>query len=111
MPAGCNSGSLCFWANINYSDGPGQVQGNNPSWFPFGNSSCRTQGNSGGVWADCASSIYNHGVSCTAHVYYLTNYGLPKLDIARGTGFSNLVNVARSGGGNWNDEIESNNWC
>jgi hypothetical protein len=105
-PSGCGSGNLCFWNNINYNDGPGQLSGSNASWFNFAHSSCP-----GGTWADCVSSIFNNGVNCTAHVYYYTNYAGPKLNISRGTGYSDLTRLSTGVGTTWNDNIESNNWC
>lgn len=110
-PSGCRAGNLCFWADTYYVDGPGQLSGPNRYWTDFAHASCATKGTTGANWANCASSIYNNGVNCTAHVYFLANYGGPKLNIARGVGYVNLATVAAPGGDNWNDNIMSNNWC
>lgn len=106
-PPGCTATHLCFWVNVNFSDGPGQLAGTNASWFAFPERACQT-----GTWADCASSLYNDGTQCTARVWFLQNFGGPSLEIARGDGFSDLVNVPISGipGANWNDNIEANDW-
>jgi len=104
-PANCTAGNLCFWNNINYNDGPGRLSGTNASWFNFSHSTCPN-----GTWADCASSVYNNGNSCTARVWYLTNFGAPHLDIPRGTGYPNLTLVPTGLGNSWNDNIESNSW-
>lgn len=108
VPSGCSATFLCFWVNINFNGGPGKLSGNNSSWFAFSHSGCQN-----GTWADCASSLFNDGTQCTAHVYFLTGFGHPELSLSRGTGIANLVNVPLGGGvsGNWNDNIESNNWC
>jgi hypothetical protein len=105
-PAGCSAGNVCFWNNINYNDGPGELSGTNASWFGFSHSSCP-----GGSWADCVSSIYNDGNSCTARLWYLTNFGSPSFTVARGTGYTNLTQLGTGiSGVSWNDNIESNDW-
>lgn len=105
-PSGCSSGNLCVWVNINWNDGPAQFSGSNASWFNFPHSTCQN-----GTWADCASSIYNNGMICNAHVYYFTDFGQPVLNIARQTGYANLTQVSTGLGDSWNDNIESNDWC
>ncbi|WP_327371257.1 peptidase inhibitor family I36 protein [Streptomyces sp. NBC_01217] len=107
-PAGCTAGNLCFWVNDNWNDGPGRLDGNNPDWGVYSHSTCGS-----GTWEDCASSLYNNGNNCTAHVYYLENYQTPKLSISRQSGYNSLSAVPLGYGvsGNWNDNIRSNNWC
>lgn len=107
-PSGCTAGNLCFWVHDNWVDGPGRLDGNNADWGVYSHSTCQT-----GTWEDCASSLYNNGNSCTAHVYYLEDYQTPKLNISRQTGYNSLSAVALGYGvaGNWNDNIRSNNWC
>lgn len=104
-PNGCTAGNLCFWNNVDYNDGPGQLSGTNADWFDFPHSSCPN-----GTWADCASSVYNNGNSCTARVWYLTSFGSPHLDIPRGTGYPHLTWVPTGLGNSWNDNIRSNSW-
>lgn len=29
-PTGCTSTNVCFWVNIDFNDGPGQLSGTNP---------------------------------------------------------------------------------
>ncbi|WP_329205796.1 peptidase inhibitor family I36 protein [Streptomyces sp. NBC_00683] len=113
VPAGCTAGNLCFWVNDNWNDGPGRLYGDNPDWGVYSHSTCQT-----GTWADCASSVYNNGNSCTATVYYLENYRAPKLTISRQSGYSSLSAVQLGYDddgnwvpGNWNDNIRSNKWC
>lgn len=109
-PAGlssCPSSYVCFWVHINYApDPPGKLSGNNRSWFVFPRAACAN-----GTWADCASSIANRGVNCTVHLYYLENYGLPRLDLARGDEIPDLTRKPTGLGNSWNDNIRSNNWC
>jgi peptidase inhibitor family I36 len=105
VPAGCTSTNLCFWNNAGFNDGPGRLSGTNSSWFSFSHSSCPN-----GTWADCVSSIFNDGSSCTARVWFLSGFGAPTLSIARGNGFSNLTQVQTGLGVSWNDEIEANDW-
>ncbi|MFI5841868.1 peptidase inhibitor family I36 protein [Catenuloplanes sp. NPDC051500] len=102
-PANCGATYLCFWNNTNYSDGPGKVSGSNTNWGNFSHSSCPD-----GTWSDCASSIYNNGTSCVAHVYYYENYGAPVLNVSRGSGYASLGTIS---GYDWNNNIRSNNWC
>ena len=94
-PAGCTAGNLCIWADPGAVDGPGQLSGNNASWFVLPHPSCSTKGTAGPVWADCASSIFNNGVNCTAHVYLFASFGLPKLDLPRGTLDASREGLAR----------------
>lgn len=105
VPAGCSATFLCFWNNAGFNDGPGKLSGTNSSWFDFSHGSCPN-----GTWADCVSSIYNDGTSCTARVWFLTGFGAPSLEIARGSGISNLTTVQTGLGVSWNDQIESNDW-
>ena len=109
-PANCTAGNLCFWADIEYVDGPGRLSGANASWFAFGHSSCATKGSSGPVWADCASSLYNNGNNCTAHVYYWENYAVG-FSVPRYVNYRNLTQHQFSNGASLNDNIRSNNWC
>lgn len=105
VPAGCSATFLCFWNNANFDDGPGKLSGTNSSWFDFSHSSCPN-----GTWADCVSSIFNDGTSCTARVWFLAGFGGPTLEIARGSGISNLTTLPNGVGGTWNDNIEANDW-
>ncbi|MEV1288726.1 peptidase inhibitor family I36 protein [Micromonospora sp. NPDC049679] len=105
-PSGCTSGNLCFWVYPNYVDGPGRLSGSNPSWFAFSRNNCPN-----GTWADCAESLYNNGVNCTAHVYKWENYGYPRLSLGRGVGITNLASRSTGDGDTWANNIRSNNWC
>jgi hypothetical protein len=100
----CPAGSLCFWNNTGFTDGPGKLAGTNSSWFAFSHSTCPS-----GTWADCASSIYNHGNSCTARVWFFTGFGSPSMTISRGTSISDLSTRPVSGT-TWNNNIEGNDW-
>jgi hypothetical protein len=100
-PVGCPSGSLCVWNNPGFTDGPGTPNG---TWFNFPHPTCPN-----GTWADCASSIYNNGNSCTARVWSSAGFGGPSLSITRGTSIANLGAIS-AGGTNWNDNIESSAW-
>jgi hypothetical protein len=113
----CPSTYLCFWSVTNYSNGSGGVNGRgrlsgtNPNWGAFSHANCPN-----GTWSDCAMSIYNHGASCVARVWYLrTDQGFPSnphLDIAKNTGKPNLAAVPVSGisGVSWARNIEANSW-
>jgi hypothetical protein len=108
----CAAGDVCFWSVTGYVNGsgnvngPGHLSGTNASWFDFSHANCPN-----GTWADCAMSIWNHGRSCTARVWYLrTDQGFPSnphLDIA-----ANLSTVPVSGisGVSWARNIEANSW-
>ncbi|MFI5841549.1 peptidase inhibitor family I36 protein [Catenuloplanes sp. NPDC051500] len=105
-PPNCTPTNLCFWNYINYSDGPGRLSGSNPNWGAFSHASCPS-----GTWNDCASSLFNNGTSCTAHVYYYTNYGTPVHNIGIGGARTNLANYSTGLGNTWDNNIRSNNWC
>lgn len=105
VPPGCSSTNLCFWNNINFNDGPGQLSGTNSDWHDFSHSSCQH-----GTWADCVSSIFNDGTSCTARVWVNAGFGGANLTIARGTGIADLTKVAVTSTVSWNDLIEANDW-
>ena len=97
VPSGCSAGNLCFWVNIGYSDGPGELSGTNANWTAFAHSTCASK-----TWNDCASSLYNDGVNDNAVVYTNANYSGSSGVITRGTGGD--VSAA------WNDVISSNSW-
>ncbi|WP_221353172.1 peptidase inhibitor family I36 protein [Streptomyces beigongshangae] len=98
-PAGCNSGSLCFWNGQNYTGaGPGQLSGKNPDWSVFGNSACPN-----GNWDNCASSIYNNGVNCNSVTWTNKNYGGGFYSLPRGTGETQLAS-------SHNNAFSSNSW-
>ena len=107
-PAGCSSGNVCFWKNAGYSDGPGELSNRNPDWSVFSHSSC-----AGGTWNDCASSVYNAGVSCSAMLWPAKNYHIQgtigTIKLTRGTGMTNLADLPLAGN-IFNDEISSNSW-
>jgi hypothetical protein len=99
-PAGCPSGYLCFWKDINYGGAMGKVAGNNLNFTAFRNTSCQT-----GTWNDCISSVYNNGARCTVAIYRDANYLGGGLTVPRQTGISNLGTYGL------NDAISSNRWC
>jgi len=108
-PSGCASGALCAWEDENYLTNSTTVHasffGNNQHWSDFAQSACQS-----GNWNDCASSIFNNGTQCTAHVYWDAGFGLPRINVPRGTGYAQL-DQNMPDGRNWNDKISSNNWC
>ncbi|MFI9005764.1 peptidase inhibitor family I36 protein [Actinosynnema sp. NPDC053489] len=101
-PAGCHSSNVCFWANNNYNDGPGELSGTNPDWRRFAHGSC-----GGGTWNNCASSVYNNGTQCWADLWDGLDYALGSrggLSLSRGTGIANL------GSWDFDNAISSNSW-
>ncbi|WBB77276.1 peptidase inhibitor family I36 protein [Micromonospora sp. WMMD882] len=99
------SGYLCFWDGTNYAGTPGKLSGANTNWTAFPRSGCPS-----GTWNDCASSIWNEGLSCDAVVHSAANYGGDPWVIKRDTGAANLADWKRPSGGNWNNVISSNKW-
>ena len=104
-PAGCTAGNLCFWVNSGFSDGPGKVGGTNADWRVFSHATCP-----GGVWNDCASSLFNNDTVDAETVFKDINFGGDSRCLPLGASFSNLANVHYTTGGQsgMNDSISSN---
>lgn len=98
-PAGCSSGNYCFWPNAGYSPAgnPGELSGRNADWSVFSRGDCPNDN-----WDNCASSVYNNGVSCESIAWTGRSYtGTPGI-LYRGDG-GNLVAP-------FNNAISSNSW-
>ena len=103
-PSGCTAGNVCFWVNANFNDGPGRLSGINRDWSVFHHSTCPN-----GTWNNCASSVYNNGVSCWAVLWMDPGFGGLSMVLANGTGESDLTDDEEVGS-LFNDNISSNSW-
>jgi hypothetical protein len=103
----CSAGYLCFWADADYSNSKGSVQGTNDRWstLPFSGGNC-SQGN----WNDCASSIYNRKSSQAAYVYQDTYRSGGRLTINPGVAYAHLGSRTFSNGVVAGDNISSNSF-
>jgi hypothetical protein len=98
-PAGCSSGNVCFWNGENYTGaGPGQLSGRNSDWSVFRQSACPN-----GTWDNCASSVYNNGVSCKAVLWTGKGYTGGFFSLSRGSGETQLAS-------SHNNAFSSNSW-
>ncbi|HEX5401288.1 MAG TPA: peptidase inhibitor family I36 protein [Pseudonocardiaceae bacterium] len=104
-PAGCTAGNLCFWKNKGFNDGPGKLAGTNSDWRVFSHATC-----AGGVWNDCASSLFNADTVDAEVVFKDIDFGGDSRCLPLGASFTDLSTVAYTTGGrsNMNDSISSN---
>ncbi|GIH16862.1 peptidase inhibitor family I36 protein [Rugosimonospora africana] len=106
---GCPSGDFCFWVDINFGKFYGELSAKNADWTKLPNPQCRT-----GNWNDCASSVDNQGVNCTAVGWWDTGYQGHYIFVSRGETLSDLTWYAWVDTNHqehlWNDAISSNSW-
>lgn len=104
----CGAGNFCAWVNPGFNDGPGQWPGNAPNYTKWGHRSCGL--GSLWTWTNCATSVYNHGNSCTVTIYSDINYRGAYIVLPRGSYLADMRADRMSDGASANDRVSSHAW-
>ncbi len=97
-PPGCSVGYLCVWSGPNFTGVLGRIPERTsiPNWSAQISADCPA-----GNWSDCARSVYNNAVVCTAELWSAPNYSGSKLSLSRGSALVNPPSTLRVSSNSW----------